>query len=478
MVKALKRHERGLINGLHNPFATGSLEMPEEKFQHVFFHAYPRELVSFILDRWKDPLFMEHLSSAGIDPSCVLPDRSILEHLISTCYQASLMREEERPVMFRLILRDHNLFPPDDGPPIGLHRLQFARMRPLNEHELCRLAPAADFYRALIGVTLDRQNGAQIWGIVHSGTRWMQPVSGGTKAIPALPWSPLIHVTGPGRISFSMGPEMIASLNNGQISCPSLDLFSAPWFAESFASTRTELWEMHEAARGQAQKPWATLDPKFSRFIAQQGARRIVSLIRNSRHGGMLVYLPTEMSRDISAMNRYISLKYQFREEEPRRRFRTLILRIMNTFAEIHGESENSAKVVGWQEYVNSRSEEIALLDEAIFDLAHFIAALSAIDGAVVMTKRQDLLGFGGVIAGDMDGGETITHALDLEGRLTQQELIEEGGTRHRSAYCLCQEVHDALVVVISQDGNARFVKWHEGSVTYWDLASTGATGF
>jgi hypothetical protein len=48
--------------------------------------------------------------------------------------------------------------------------------------------------------------------------------------------------------------------------------------------------------------------------------------------------------------------------------------------------------VVGWQEYVNSRSEEIALLDEAIFDLAHFIAALSAIDGAVVMTKRQDLL--------------------------------------------------------------------------------------
>ena len=134
--------------------------------------------------------------------------------------------------------------------------------------------------------------------------------------------------------------------------------------------------------------------------------------------------------------------------------------------------------MVGWREYVNSRSEAIALLDEAMFDLAHFIASLSAVDGAVVMTKRQDLLGFGGVISGDMDEVETITHALDIDGRLTQQELIEEVGTRHRAAYRLCRELHDALVVVISQDGNARFVKWHRGSVTYWDLAPTGVPGF
>ena len=192
----------------------------------------------------------------------------------------------------------------------------------------------------------------------------------------------------------------------------------------------------------------------------------------------MLVYLPTEMSRDVSSMNRHITLKYQFREEQPRQRFRTLILRIMNTFAELHGESENSTRVIGWQEYVNSQSEAIALLDEAIFDLAHFIAALSATDGAVVMTKRQDILGFGGVISGDIEEVQTITRSLDIEGRLTQQELIEEVGTRHRAAYRLCRELRDALVIVISQDGNARLVKWHNGSVTYWDMAPTGVPGF
>lgn len=452
--------------------------MSDEISGNFFLHSYPAEFASFILDRWKDPLFIERRTSAGIDPSAELPGRSVLEHVISTCYQASLMREEERPVMFRLIIRDHHLFPPDDGPPAGLHRLQFSRMRPFNEYELHRLAPSADYYRALIGVSLDPEMRPQIWGMVHSGTRWMQPVSGGTKAIPPIPSSAVIYVRGPGRIAVGIGQEIIATLSGGQISCPFLDIFSSSWLAECFASERSELWERHVAARVRAQKPWATLDPKFGRILFQQVARRIVSLIRNSHHGGMLVYLPAEMSRDISAISRHISLKYRFSEEEPRQRFRSLILRIMDTFAELHGDPRNPSKVVGWQEYVDSRSDEIVLLDEAIFDLAHFTAALSATDGAVVMTKGQDLLGFGGVILEDTGEIETITQALDIEGRLTQQTLIEEVGTRHRAAYRLCHKLHDALVVVISQDGTARVVKWHSSSVTYWDLSQSDVPGF
>lgn len=451
--------------------------MSGEQSERVSPHAYPRELVSFILDRWKDPLVTDQLRSTGIDPSTELPDRSLLEQIISTCYQASLMREEERPIMFRLIIRDSDLFEPDDGPPTGLHRLLFSRMRPFTEYELYRLAPAADFYRTLIGIAASGDKGLHIWGVVHSGTRWTQPITGGTKAIPPLPPSPVIHVRGPGSISVSIGPETIASLNGGQISSPSLDILSAPWLSESFASVRAEIEQMHESARARSGKPWAKLDPKFGRTLSQQIVLRIVSLIRNSHHGGMLVYLPAEMSRDISAIDRCISLKYRFREEEPRLRLLTLILEIMKTFAELHGESGNPAKVVGWQEYLNSQSEEIALLDEAIFDLAHFIAVLAAIDGAVVMSKRQDLLGFGGVISGDIEVVETITHAFDMEGRLTRQELIEEVGTRHRAAYRLCHEVRDALAIVVSQDGKARIVKWHNGSVTYWDLGPTGVPG-
>ena len=94
------------------------------------------------------------------------------------------------------------------------------------------------------------------------------------------------------------------------------------------------------------------------------------------------------------------------------------------------------------------------------------------------MTKRQELLGFGGVISGDIDKVGTVTHALDTEGEFTEQELSEGVGTRHRAAYRLCYELHDAIAIVISQDGNERIVKWHNGAVTYWDQTPTGVPVF
>jgi hypothetical protein len=442
-----------------------------------FGHSYPKDLVSFIYERWQDPVFVDRVCSR---PGCTLelPDRAILEQVLSTCYQASLMREEERPVMFRLIIRDAELFPAEEGPPTGIHRLIFSKMRPFNEFELHRLAPAADFYRTLIGISIDPKEGAQIWGLLHSGTRWMHNVYGGRKTSPPLPLSLVIYVTGAGQISVCVGSEIIASLNGGQINCPTIDVFNSRWIAETLATAHAETWAMHQDARRHAKRIWANLDPNFGKYVGQQAIRRIISVIRNSHHGGLIVYLPPEVTDDILKENRYMTIKYQFMEYESRQRFRTLTLRIMNTLAEIHGDERHPEKQVGWQEYVTSKDDAIALLDEAIFDVAHFIAALSAVDGAVVITKRQELLGFGGVISGDLDSVGMVRHALDTEGGKTEPVLSEGVGTRHRAAYRLCQKLHDAIAIVISQDESVQIVKWHNGAVTYWDQVPTGVPGF
>ena len=151
-------------------------------------HSYPRDLVSFIFDLWQDPQFLERLHSIGMNSSFQLPDRSLFEYIVSACYQASLMREETRPVMFRLIIRPPELFPVDMGPPTGFHVLQFTEPKTFNEQELYKLAPAADFYRTLIGIDLDREARPQIWGLIHSGARLrMQTVVGGRKMSLSLP---------------------------------------------------------------------------------------------------------------------------------------------------------------------------------------------------------------------------------------------------------------------------------------------------
>jgi len=441
-------------------------------------HSYPKDLVSFIFERWEDKAFVERLCPARSDCSFKLPERSVLEQVISTCYQASLMREEERPVMFRLIIRDSHLFPAEEGPPTGMHRLIFSKLRPFNEYELHRLAPAADFYRTLIGITLPPNDGAQIWGLLHSGTRWMHAVYGGRKTSPPLPVCLVVYVTGAGQISVCIGSEIIASLNGGQINCPSLDVFNSQWISKSLAMVHSETIELHRQARQASGRIWANLDPDFGSYLGQQAVRRIISVIRNSHHGGLLVYLPEEMTAEILKENRYMSIKYQFLEFESRQRFRTLTLKVMNTMAETHGDPADPDKVVGWQEYVTSKNDSIALLDEAIFDVAHFIAALSAVDGAVVISKRQELLGFGGVISGDLDSVGMVAHALDTEGTRTEPVLSEGVGTRHRAAYRLCQRLHEAIAIVISQDESVQIVKWHNGAVTYWDQVPTGVPGF
>ncbi len=96
------------------------------------------------------------------------PNRSVLEEAISACYQASLLREEERPITFRLALTEPELCPSELGPPGGLHRLEFAESRPFDEHELRRLSPAADFHRSLIGVAVGEEERLRIWGILQT----------------------------------------------------------------------------------------------------------------------------------------------------------------------------------------------------------------------------------------------------------------------------------------------------------------------
>jgi hypothetical protein len=167
-----------------------------------------------------------------------------------------------------------------------------------------------------------------------------------------------------------------------------------------------------------------------------------------------------------------VTLKYKFAEGEPRRRFRTLIVSAMNNLAGSYGrEGASSGKEVGWRAYEASSDEKLSDLDEAIFEVAHLIAGLCAVDGAFVMTQRFELLGFGGEISGKLPGVKTVLKALDVEGDEIVEEPAEEFGTRHRSAYRLCNALPDVIAVVISQDGNVRFVKRKDGAVTYWDQA-------
>ena len=433
-------------------------------------HSYPVDLASILKERWND---VPALTDGGIaGDSCVsdfLPDSSVLEFLISVCYQASLMRDEGRSVTFRLLLREPSCFKAHEGPPAGLQRIVFGQPRSFDEHELRRLSCAADFYRSLIGANLDQAEGLRIWGLINSGSRWIQTLHGGRKTCEFLPPSLVIHVLGPGRLAVCKGSLTIATLHSGRITCPTADTTVPRWLPASFTPAENRLLELHREAREIEGKSWATLDESFITILAQQVYKRIVSIMRNLHHGGTVILIPHERAAELSSKNPYIDIKYKFAKEEPRERLASLYLRIMNALAEEGGKRGIFNRPMGWADYVASDSETIERLDEAIFEAAHFIADLTTVDGAVVMTKSLELLGFGGEIIGRSNKIETVARLLDAEGEQRQVESTQGVGTRHRSAYRLCHELHDVVAVVVSQDGMVRIITWKDKMVVYWD---------
>ncbi|CAA9455105.1 MAG: hypothetical protein AVDCRST_MAG02-1489 [uncultured Rubrobacteraceae bacterium] len=444
--------------------------------------AYPGDLARFVMERWEDtsaapasPAARGRAGSGTGDPAAAPPDVAALEEMLAVCYQASMLREEERPVTFRAVLAEPDLFSPRGGPPEGLQRLEFPEPRSFAPGELRRLSMAASFHRSLIGAKGDATgNGLRTWGLIHSGPRWLRDVQGGRGAGAPLPPVPVVKVAGPGRVEVYKGQQFVGRLEGGDLSSARMDVFDSRWLPEWFRGPSEEVAKLHGRARARAgENPgerWAPLDRDTSLRVGRRMMKRVISVVRDAHHGGTVLFVPSELASEFSGENPYLDIKYPFAEGESRWRYRDLIVGMLERLSRLHATSDGSdPEPAGWAEFETTDDGEIGVLDEALFEQAHLISDLAATDGAVVMGMRNELLGFGAEISGRLPAVWTVSRALDLEGERTVEESAEEVGTRHRSAYRLCGALPGSLAVVISQDGGVRFVRQKDGRVTYWD---------
>ena len=428
-------------------------------------YEYPADLARFVRDRWTDA----PESPGATEPS---PGAGALEGFFAACYQASMLREEERPVVFRAILAEPELFDPEGRPPEGLQRLEFPRSLAFEPREIRRLSVAADPRRTLIGVRRSAEGDLRIWGLIDSGARWLRDVKGGRRAGAPLPPVPVVYVDAPGSIEAYKGHEIIGKLQGGRLSGARVDLFESEWLPDQFSRFLEDLTGRHEVARNRARElsgeRWAPLEPALPLRIAERMMKRVISVLRDARHGGTVIFVPSQNAGEPSYEYPYIDLRYRFADGRARLSFPGLVVDILNRLAQLHGASERHGPV-GWREFEVATDYEIATLDEALFESAHLIAGLAAADGAVVMSKQNELLGFGGMISGRLPDVESVGRALDLEGEEVADEETGNVGARHRSAYRLCGALPGSVAVVISQDGGTRFVCQKGGRVTYWE---------
>jgi Probable sensor domain DACNV len=417
-------------------------------------YSYPSQLAELVKKVWPAEL---------LD---FLPPDSQLRLLLDVAYHASLLREELRPVTFRLLLVNPEDMVKPGLPAISATGFPLDRPRPFNEQEVRRISMASDFFRSLIGVSADPEEQLKIWGIVLSGTRWVNAVNGGRFPSIPFPQRVVIHALGPGRLTVFVGHQRVAALSSGQLEANAFDLFQSSWLQESFRKARPATLK---SVYSNLDLPYVPLNAEFLRVMSQNVLRRTLSVVRDSKHGGTLVFIEPDEEADF-VRSKAIRFKYRLTDGEQRFRYRNLLAAAFTRLARLAHEQKITD--VGWMEYQTVSDHELSDLDEAFFEFAHFLADLMAVDGALILTKRYEIVGFGAELLSEAPGLSGVRQAMDLEAEIWAKEPLDDVGTRHRAVYRLCDQHPNCVAIVISQDGSVRFVKSHNGAVTYWNQLS------
>ena len=114
--------------------------------------------------------------------------------------------------------------------------------------------------------------------------------------------------------------------------------------------------------------------------------------------------------------------------------------------------------------------------EDAARDAARFIASLTAVDGAVVLTDNLRIIGFGAEVIASFPGADTVHVAHTAEADETKEVRFVEYGTRHRSAFRFVASMEPSVGFIMSQDGGVKAVKQVGSKLVMWPYFQIGFT--
>jgi hypothetical protein len=414
---------------------------------------YPRDVAAAVWSAWPSWL--------RVDPKKALPADAILHALVDTAYQASLQTEEQRDVSFRLayaspeVLEDENgrLFPA---------AIRFGTPRAFTAHEVVRLAPATDPTRLMIGVDGDADHLA-IWGLADTGAGRYRQLEGDLSdaTAPDTPDALIISVFRPGELRLTYGDTPLVELAAGAIvpiqQQEMIGVFGRGPIVDLFADAQTRFLKLIEKD---------SYDPPLDRADVMQEFgicfERLLLEILAKRHGGAVLVVPN--GQVVTAIRDVLAVKYPCQDNRlwlslggnlgAKRNYRTLAGFLFPKTGTTAGDMVGAARAVA------DRGAEVA-------DVVSFIASLSSVDGAIVLTDDLQVCGFGAVVLPGSDV-RTVYFAADDEGVAVSERRADDFGTRHRSAFRFCGKVPDAVAFVISQDGDVKAIKCINDGIIVW----------
>lgn len=379
-----------------------------------------------------------------------------LAMILENAYLASMETEEGRPLKFGLILRAST---EADEPGHGIAR--FSERRPLSSNEICRLAPATDFSSTFIAVE-STDSGPFIWGTVDVGSEWSQFQSAERTSGMSLPFHLVITVSAPGTISLKFSDTLLYSIERGQPAQQSCNVLKFGPVQEFFRPVMHQLLKEAFPDNNDLISDnhfFISYGGEYLRFLA-----RTLKYAEGLGHGGTIIIL---RENDDTRVNEHLSIKYPTSscyQWDELVRFLSLISEEIESFKLIDGKPKvEQVPLDHWK----TTSREREKLSQQLINRSRFLARLTQVDGALVMTERLRVLGFGAVINDLTETLPTFRFCQDELCRTFGERERKVYGTRHRSAIGLCERM-DCIAFVLSQDGGVKALKREGDQVLLW----------
>ncbi|MGC2415811.1 MAG: putative sensor domain DACNV-containing protein [Stellaceae bacterium] len=367
---------------------------------------------------------LEHISAikagtpfAGL---CQHLTREQISTMVETAFWAGLRSNEGQTTRVRLALAPPEHVP---GAIIFLHPAAY------DEAEIAKLSSAVP-PNGCLGVNVVKEQ-LQIWGLLDRSRVGFDTV--------------MVEASEPGIVRVDVGPYRPYAVLDGRSN-------------QILAATGTDL--AHHLRR-KLQKSLPTED-----FIETQAVWReclaLVDLVRSilaDGNGGAVLIVPSDAGKWAKSLNPFA---YRFTVADGR---------IHDIIRKELGEAVVPGKL--WEE-LHQASISDDLKNRVVSALGRStsgsgrpaaiaaIAPFAGVDGAIVVTRALELLGFGAKIEikRAFKGPLVRFQALAGEQPVVYSQLEDLGGTRHQSAARFVEAHKDALAIVVSQDRHVSVMHW------------------
>ena len=468
-------------------------------------YIYPDDrLVIFITEQWgriQEALHgnretnLSEVERKELTEKPVFPNQTLLKMILDVVYHASFRTEESRRIAVRVAY-----LPPGITERNGKYHLMYkpiALTRPINftVDEVMRLAPALDATRSMILVCpselvlSEGEHPLVIWGLYHQGSEWWRMLTGKESAAICPPNCLTVSSFSPGNITATTLGRVIFRLRDGQLQDTRLDWTSSLGLSGgnvgSYFGDAVRLL-YHDVCRTLGTTKYSDEEdtdqtPGFRYFLTLEN---IANITAERKHGGAFIFVPKKDYLDSTSVKNSLAVKYRIdasniwdelvSECVAEKRYYDLLFPEREKHTSLTSMSDASASdlksLIDWEQKMKSAEQKIA-------EFASFVSSLSLVDGAVVVTKRLEVLGFGAEITIDSPGPVDVRVAKEPFGKEYTKKPVTAYGTRHRSAFRLCGNFEDFLCLVISQDGTIRVVRGIRGNTYLWDDLHRSGSG-